>query len=219
MKLLSHLWLVTLCASRYSVTYAETAMQSEWCWLECSGGSSKLFSGCWSQANPWQEAAFLLLTFQTKQCKWMLVEQVTAPKRNLCCLTLLPPLNCQQYSIRFSIHITCIWCRYQTLLKSAPTAVGIQDDWTKESSHSVSAGQESVVGAISCPLEQLCPFTQKANKKHFTSVTYTHKFVFTNISSARAVELLTTLHRKMGFCSAKARRQYCEIINCLSRGK
>lgn len=83
MKLLSHLWLVTLCASRYSVTYAETAMQSEWCWLECSGGSSKLFSGCWSQAHPWQEAAFLLLTFQTKQCQWMLVERVAAPKRNL----------------------------------------------------------------------------------------------------------------------------------------
>lgn len=63
-------------------------------------------------------------------------------------------------------------------------------------------------------LEQLCPFTYKTNKKHFTSVTYTRLFVFTNISSARVVELLVTLHRKMEFCSAKAQYQYCEIINC-----
>lgn len=117
------------------VSRAETAMQSEWCWLECSGGSSKLFSGCWSQAHPWQEAAILLLTFQTKQCKWMRVEQVTASKRNRCRLTRLHLLNCQQYPMRFSIPITCtcIWCHCQTLLNSAQTAVGTKDDCTKDS--------------------------------------------------------------------------------------
>lgn len=68
MKLLSRLWLVTPSASRYLVTFAVIAMRSEWCWLEHSRESSKLFSGRWSQEPPWQETAFLLLTFQPKQC-------------------------------------------------------------------------------------------------------------------------------------------------------
>lgn len=67
-KLLSHLWLVAPSVSRYPVTLCRDDLQSDWCWFEYNREPSKLFSGCWSLKLRWQETAFLLLTFQPKQC-------------------------------------------------------------------------------------------------------------------------------------------------------
>lgn len=51
-------------------------------------------------------------------------------------------------------------------------------------------GNESPAEGISSAFQQLCPLTHKANKKLFTTSTYTHEFVLTNILHVRAVGFL-----------------------------
>lgn len=59
-------WSSALSAFRYQVTFAGMTMPGKWWWFEYSGGSSKLFSGCWPQELLMQEIVFLLFTFQPK---------------------------------------------------------------------------------------------------------------------------------------------------------
>lgn len=162
MKLLSHLWLVTLCASRYSVTYAKKkpCKVNGAVWKAAGRRGHQSFSQAVGHSSTrGKEAVLLLLTFLTKQCQWEPVEQVTAPRKNLCCLTLMQPENCQHilypYFSQFAFYLHNVAVERQT---SAQTTVGIQDDGTEHLSQSVSAGQEPVV-RISCLLHKLCPFT------------------------------------------------------------
>lgn len=126
-------------------------------------------------------------------------------------------INSNLYFSQFALYLF----DFTVKLKSPWKKPELEYKMTGLMSQSLSACLESVVG-ISCPLEQFRPFTQKTNKKHFTSVTYTHVCFHEYIISQSGSVTHTTAQEDGSLLSKgtiSVLLYNIRIINRWSRGK